>query len=96
MGNGNPSRRRTVLVVIFWALFGAGILVQVFAPRLKIERNAFVIPPSMVAGSKELHPSELVGRERRMQVVSAVLTFSGALGLAVLYRRTLARRTTPD
>jgi hypothetical protein len=55
-----------------------------------------VIPPSMVAGSKELHPSELVGRERRMQVVSAVLTFSGALGLAVLYRRTLARRSTPD
>lgn len=91
MGDGNTSHRRVWLVILFWALFGTGVLIQVFAPRLKIERNAFVIPPSMVVGGKELRPNELVSRERYMQAISAVLTTSGALGLAVQYRRALAQ-----
>ena len=39
--------RRNWLAAIFWALFGAGILVQGFAPRLRVENNAFVVPESM-------------------------------------------------
>ena len=88
--------RRGWLALFFWAMFGAGVLVQFFAPRLKIERNAFVIPSSMVSAGKRFDPAEIVGRERRMQVISAVLTLGGALGLAVQYRHSFIRRQLPD
>jgi len=90
------SRRPQWLALLFWVLFGAGLLVQVIAPRLKIERNAFVIPPSMVSTGKQFHPAEIVSRERRMQVISAILTLGGALGLAVQYRHSFVRRQAPD
>jgi hypothetical protein len=40
----------------------------------------------MAAGRNPIRPDEIVGRQRRMQFVSLLLTGSGALGLAFLYR----------
>jgi hypothetical protein len=94
-GQSTRSPRRWWLAVFFWSIFGAGLLVQVFAPRLKIEHNAFVIPPSLVSGSKEINPAEIVARERRMQLLSGLLTLSGAVGLAFYYRKTLMGRRSP-
>jgi hypothetical protein len=64
------------------------------APHLKISNGAFVIPPTLTAGANEIRPAEIVARQRRMQLISALLTVSGALGLAVLYRDILTGRTS--
>ena len=90
------SSGHTRLTAVFWLIFAAGVLIQVFAPRLKIEHNAFVIPSSMVAAGREFRPADIVGRERLMQVISALLTLGGALGLAVQYRQRLLRRNLPE
>jgi hypothetical protein len=82
--------RQTLLVLCLWAIFAAGLLVQMGAPRLKIENNAFVMPPLTGAQEAVLHPDLLVRRERWMQMASGVLTVGGALALGVWYRRTLA------
>ena len=62
------------------------------SPRLKIEPDAFVIPPSLVSQGKEINPAAIIARERRMQTFAALLTLGGALGLAFYYRDTLVRR----
>jgi len=85
------NQRHRWLAVLFWTIFGAGLLVQGFAPHLKIERNAFVIPPSLIAEGKQIHPAEIVMRERRMQWLSAILTIAGSLGLAFYYRHSFVR-----
>jgi hypothetical protein len=59
------------------------------APRLKIENNAFVMPPINDAQSMALRPDVLVRRERWMQGASGLLTLGGAVALGVYYRRTL-------
>jgi len=87
----HQTKRRRLLPVLLWLLFGSGLLVQAFAPRLKVANNAFVIPPSLITEGKQVHPGELVTRERRLQSLSAILTLSGALGLAFYYRRVLVR-----
>jgi hypothetical protein len=74
-----------------WALFATGLLVQLFAPHLKIEDNRFVLPPSLVS-STEIDPAGIIARERRMQLLSAVLTLGGAIGLALCYREALFGR----
>lgn len=89
--NHNPSWLRRRATLLLWAVFAAGLLAQAFAPRLKIEKRAFVIPPSMAA-SGNVRPDEIVSRERRMQLLSGILTLAGAAGLAVRYRRVLAGR----
>lgn len=78
--------------LLFWLLFGAGLLVQALAPRLKIEGNRFILPQSLVSSAREMRPAEIVERARRMQALSAILTLSGALGLAVNYRKALFGR----
>ena len=85
-------RRKLWLPVLLWAIFGGGLLVQVFAPHLKIENNAFVIPPSMVSQGKTINPAELVAHEKRMQLISGLLTLGGAVGLWFYYRDTLMGR----
>jgi len=80
MGIHNNRRSRAVLC---WVVFAAGLLIQLLAPHLKIENGAFVIPPTLTAGANEIRPAEIVARQRRMQLISALLTVSGALGLAV-------------
>lgn len=88
-----PSRfRGRALLGLFWLIFVLGVLVQLSAPRLKIEHGAFVIPTGSMSAGKEFHPAEIVSRARGMQELSAVLTLVGALGLAVRYRRVLVRR----
>lgn len=74
--------------VFFWALFAMGLLLQVFAPHLKIKDNGFVLPPSLISGT-EIQPAEIIARERRMQFLSGVLTLVGAVGLALSYREVL-------
>ena len=80
------NRRRRTLALVCWLLFAAGLLVQPLSPHLKISNRAFVIPPQMAAGKNPIRLDEIVGGQRRMQVLSALLTLSGALGLAFVYR----------
>jgi hypothetical protein len=88
-------RRRNVL---FWAVLALGVLFQAFGPHLKIKKNKFVLPPSLVSSSQEIRPVEIVTRERRLQIVSGVLTLAGALGLTLCYREALFGRCSarPD
>ena len=90
----HSNRRRQSRALLCWLLFAGGLLVQLLAPHLKIENGAFVIPPTFTAGANEIRPAEIVARQRRMQLISALLTVSGALGLAVLYRDILTGRTS--
>ncbi len=87
----SPERaRQTRMVVFLWAIFAAGLLVQMIAPRLKIENNVFVMPPISDARGATLRPDVLVRRERWMQTASAILTVGGALALGICYRQRLA------
>lgn len=78
---GTPRRHA---LLILWTVFVAGLLVQAAAPRLHIVHNAFAIPSTLTSGGS-IHPAEIVARERIMQSLSALLTLSGALGLATYY-----------
>jgi hypothetical protein len=82
--------RETRLAICLWVIFGVGLLVEVAAPRLKIENNAFVMPPINDAHTAILRPDVLVRRERWMQAASGILTVGGALALGAYYRRSLA------
>jgi hypothetical protein len=82
--------QRKKLKIACWALFFAGTLVQLAAPRLRIEHNQFVIPQSMVS-AQHRSPAAIVARERWMQFLSAALTGSGGLGLALVYGRAFLR-----
>lgn len=88
---GNRLHRRRWLALLCWLVFAAGLLVQLLSPRLKISNRAFVIPPKMAAGTNPIRLEEIVGGQRRTQVLSALLTLSGALALAFLYRDVLMR-----
>ena len=80
------NRHRRSLALICWLVFAAGLLVQFFSPHLKVSNGAFVIPPKMAAGKNPIRLDEIIGGQRRMQVLSAILTLSGAIGLAFVYR----------
>jgi hypothetical protein len=77
--------------LFFWVLFATGLLVQFFAPHLKIKDNRFVLPPSLASGI-EIDPAGIIARERRMQFLSGALTLGGAIGLALSYREVLFGR----
>lgn len=66
------------LALICWLLFAAGLLVQLLSPHLKISNGAFVIPPGMAAGRNAIRLDQIVARQRRMQLLSVLLTVSGA------------------
>ena len=85
------NRRRRSLALICWLVFGVGLLVQLLSPHLKVSNGAFVISPKMAAGRNAIRLDEIVARQRRMQLLSVLLTVSGALGLAFLYRDILIR-----
>jgi hypothetical protein len=80
------NRRQRSLALLCWLVFAAGLLVQFFSPHLKVSNGAFVIPQEMAAGRNAIRPDEIVGGQRQMQLLSVLLTVSGALGLAFLYR----------
>ena len=88
--HSHEKARQTRIVVCLWAIFAAGLLVQMIAPRLKIENNVFVMPPISDARGTTLRPDVLVRRERWMQTASAILTVGGALALGICYRQRLA------
>jgi hypothetical protein len=89
-----PSKLRRWRVLFFWALFGVGLLLDVWGPRLQIKDNEFVGPP-LVAGS-DFQPLEAVRRDKRIRLLAAALTLSGAIGLAFSYREVLfGRRSAP-
>ena len=92
MDGGGFSSPRRWPKVFFWALFALGLLVQAFAPHLKIKDNRFVLPRTLISANSEIRPAEIVERARRMQLLSSVLTLGGALGLAVSYRKVLFGR----
>ena len=83
------NARRVWLGLVLWMGLSAGLLVQAFGPHLKIQNNKFVIPPSFLSGEAEVRPDEMVGRERRMQALSGILTLGSGLGLALYYRQAL-------
>ncbi|HTC47576.1 MAG TPA: hypothetical protein VK722_09665 [Candidatus Aquilonibacter sp.] len=86
--SGSKAREKR-LALCLWAIFAVGLLVEMWAPRLKIENNAFVMPPINNAQAAALRPDVLVRRERWMQAFSGILTLGGAMALGVYYRRTL-------
>jgi hypothetical protein len=88
------NRRRRSLALLCWLVFAAGLLVHLLSPHLKISNEAFVIPPKMTAGRNAIRLDEIVARQRRMQLLSVLLTVSGALGLAFLYRDILIGGTS--
>src|SRR5713101_78014 len=79
------------LAVLAWSIFGIGLLVQAFSSGVRIEHGKFVAPAAISQG-REIHPGEIIARERRVQLLSATLTVVGALGLAVCYGPALLRR----
>jgi hypothetical protein len=81
--------RRAWLGPLLWLAFAAGLLLQVFAPHLKIQNNKFVMPASILSGQKDVHPDEIVARERRIQALSGILTLGSGLGLGLYYRHAL-------
>lgn len=86
----NKRNERPVgLGLLLWVAFAAGLLVQSFAPHLKIEDGKFVIPPALLSGTKEVRLDEIVVRERRMQALSSILVLGSGLGLGFYYRRVL-------
>jgi hypothetical protein len=83
------KRHRRLLALLCWLVFAAGLLVQLLSPHLKVANGAFVIPPKMAAGRNAIRLDEIVARQRRVQLLSILLTVGGALGLAFLYRDVL-------
>jgi hypothetical protein len=83
-GEHQRSSRSRHLLFLMWTIFAVGILVQVFSPGLRIEHSKLVAPAS-ISQATEIHPSEIIARERHVQMLSAILTMGGALGLAVCY-----------
>jgi len=88
------KRRQQWQSLLFWSLFAAGLLVQLLTQHLEISNGAFVVPPALSADGESIRLDEIIRKERRTQLISAVLTMSGALGLAFRYRDVLIRRTS--
>jgi hypothetical protein len=78
-----------LLCWLSWLLFAAGLSIQMLAPRLEVSNGAFVIPSVLTSGGNDIYPDEIIRTERRMQLMSAVLTVGGAIGLAFRYRDVL-------
>jgi hypothetical protein len=87
--------QRQWLAVLLWATFGLGLLIQGFAPRLRIEHRAFVVPASLLSAGKDVRPAEIVARQRDMQLLSGLLTTVAAIGLCCYYRQLLFRPRAP-
>jgi hypothetical protein len=92
MDDNKRTVRLPLLTLLSWLVFAAGLLIQVITPRLEISKGAFVIPETMSADGNSIRPDEIVAKERRKQLISALLTATGALGLAYGYRHAFRRR----
>jgi hypothetical protein len=83
-----------LLPAVFWALFAAGLLARLFSPHLTIEHNTFTLPPNSLLPGTAISPSDLVARERTVQLISVILTVAGAIGLAWWYLPRLFGRSS--
>lgn len=83
-----PGRRGEWLAGALWICFGIGLLVQGFAPHLRIEGRSFMLPTSAGRG---LSPQQMLERDRTLQVLSLALTGGSAMGLAIRYRGALGK-----
>ena len=95
MGHRNVNKNRNRRIwggPLLWMVFCAGLIVQAFAPRLKIVNRAFVIPPDLTSRATSVNPAALVEKERILQSLSVILTLAGAVGLGVYYRHSLVGR----
>jgi hypothetical protein len=81
---------------LLWAVFAAGILVQLLAPNLKVQNGKFVLPPDLFTGKAVVQPDQIVARERKVQALSGLLTVCGAVGLAFYYRHIFAGPRTSE
>lgn len=88
-GTLTDRHRSRCVSLCLWVAFGLGLLVQAFSSHLEIASNAFVLPSTEAHSGVAINPSEVVGRERKLQALSGLLVLFGAIGLAVCYRRTL-------
>jgi NhaP-type Na+/H+ or K+/H+ antiporter len=88
-----PNRQRNSLLIpiSIWAVFLAGLMLQLFSPHLQIDHNSFVIPQDLINQGVPIDPRALVRQERVIQICSALLALAGAIGLALYYRRALSR-----
>ena len=73
-------------MLVLWAVFACGLLMQSAAPHLRIAHNSFVIPTELTARGS-INPAAIIARDRIVQSLSAVLTFIGAVGLALCHIR---------
>ena len=89
MQKAHGGVRRRLGAVLSWTVFALGLLAQAFSVRLQIKDDAFVVPPALLSEGEHLDLARLVARERQLQWFSLVATSSGALGLALYYRRSL-------
>ena len=87
--------RRKLVPMFLWVMFALGLLIQVFAPRLKVENHAFVVGPAVTSQGGEINPDAMVVREREVQWASGLLTLGGAISLAFWYRRRLVDAVMP-
>ena len=85
-------KNRVFLPLLLWLVLAAGLLAEMMSPHLKIENNAFVIPPSLVNGSKPIDPAEIIAHAKQMQLLSLILTLGGAVSLGLYYRPFLIGR----
>jgi hypothetical protein len=88
-----PARR--LVGGLLWAVLGAGLLVQGFAPHLQTHDFQAFVMPAAPQGSAPPDPRALIALERGMQLLAAFLTAAGTVGLAVFYRRALLGARAP-
>jgi hypothetical protein len=93
MEDNKRNGRFRWLKLVSWLVFAAGLFIQLISPRLEISKGAFVIPAALSAEGNDIRPDEIVAKERRKQLISALLTATGALGLAYCYRHAFRRKS---
>src|SRR5262245_51111375 len=96
MGTKQQRPHKRWYALLCWMLFAAGLIVQFLAPRLEISDGRYVLPPELANGTAQVDPQAIIQKERRMHWISAILTASGAIGLAFLYWNVLVRRGLPE
>lgn len=86
------SRRiSSSIAVLLWICLGAGMILQAYAPHLDIENNKFVVPEKDPEGRTITDPIGVVGRERQINILSALLTSAAVIGLSIIYRDGIAQ-----
>ena len=78
------------LSTLFWVCLTAGLSLQGLAPNLEVQGHFFVVN-APTDSTARFSPRAIVERERSMHLLSALLTGTAALGLALCYRELLTR-----